>query len=173
MVSLLLKIRQSTSMKTLFLLPILLLSLISCSNETADSVISCSNETADSIAKSADSLIKRDNLYYKKFSDTPFTGIHLKRFQNGNTSVEQNYKDGTPDGEFFVYLPNGQLDEKGCFKNRKKEGEWVKYWDTGDLNERGYYKNGKKEGKWVWFNGDGSLDPVDSGIYKNGKKISD
>ena len=38
---------------------------------------------------------------------------------------------------------------------------------------KGNYKNDKKEGSWVIYKYDGSVDKVNSGTYKDGKKISD
>ena len=124
-------------MKTLFLLPILLLSLISCSSET------------DSVVEQTDSVVEREGLYYKKFSDTPFTG------------------------KFIKYRVNGQLWRKGSYKNGKREGEWVFYHDNGQLWSKGSYKNGELEGEWVDYRKDGTVNRYLSGTFKNGKKISD
>ena len=75
-------------MKKLFLLPILLLSLISTP---------CLSETMSD-------LVERDGLYYKKFTETPFTG----EITGG---VQGNYKNGKKEGEWVHYHDNGQLEE--------------------------------------------------------------
>ena len=72
-------------------------------------------------------LIEFDGLYYKKFTDTPFTGKVI----------------------------GGWL--QGSFKNGKREGKVVAYYDNGQLEYKGEYKNGEKEGEWVWYNKDGTL----------------
>ena len=122
-------------MKTLFLLPILLLSLISCSSET-------------------DSVVERDGLYYEKFSDTPFTG-KLTRYSNDGQLLEKgSFKNGVREGEYVFYwsregwngpVPTG-LGRKGRYKNGKEEGEWVYYNEDGTVISRwtGTYKYGGK-----------------------------
>ena len=118
---------QTMEMKTLFLLPILLLSLLSSSCWGVDYY----------------SLKERGGVYYKKFSDIPFTGK----------------VSGT--------LANGEM------KDGKKEGAWVLYHPNGQLSYKGSYKNGKEEGEWVSYDGRGTVNPRWTGTFKNGKKISD
>ena len=140
-------------MKTLFLLPILLLSLISCSSET-------------------DSVVERDGLYYKKFSDTPFTGKFIKYRENGELDLKGNYQNGKKEGEWVSCHENGQLWGKGRFKNGELEGAWIGYHENGQLWNKGSYKDGEEEGEWVSYNEDGTVDEEWTGTFKNGKKIS-
>ena len=88
-------------MKKLFLLPLLLLSLISTP---------CLSETMGD-------LVKRDGIYYKKFTETPFTGKVTGRFQG-------RLENGKKEGEWVKYH-NTKIFSKGSYKNGKKEGEWV------------------------------------------------
>ena len=54
-------------------------------------------------------LIKRDGLWYEKFTNEPFTG--------NSTGLKQGkVKDGKKDGERLKYYDNGQLKEKGKYK---------------------------------------------------------
>ena len=62
---------------------------------------------------------------------------------------------------------------QGTFKDGKLDGPWVRYHDNGQLWDKGDYKNGKREGTWVYYNRDGSKNTDNSGIYRNGKKVSD
>ena len=107
-------------METKFLLPILLLSLISTP---------CLSETMGD-------LVKRDGIYYKEFTEIPFTG-------EITGEVQGNYKNGKKEGEWVSYDDNGQLSGKGSFKNGKRDGEWFYYHDK-QLWSKGSYKNGKK-----------------------------
>ena len=60
-------------------------------------------------------LVERDGIYYKKFSDIPFTGkIESRKIGTGN------------------------------YKNGKREGSWVMYYDDGRIMDKSYYKDGKK-----------------------------
>jgi antitoxin component YwqK of YwqJK toxin-antitoxin module len=132
-------------MKTLFLLPILLLSLLSTSCWGVD----------------WDDLKKRDDIYYKKFSDTPFTGKVSGKGQG-------KMKDGRKEGAWVQYYSDGQLDQKGSYKNGKREGEWVGYHENGQLMTKGSRENGKMEGEWISYHKNGGLSKV--GSYKNGKE---
>ena len=86
-----------------------------------------------------ENLVKRDGLYYKKFSDVPFTG-KVTGQRNGS------FKDGKKVGPWVYYYSNGQLMAKGTYKNGKREGPWVMYSQDGTVIEKltGTYKNGVK-----------------------------
>ena len=61
-------------------------------------------------------LIKRDGLWYEKFTDEPFTG--------NSTGLKQGkVKEGKKDGEWLYYSVNGQLYLKNTYKYGKKDGE--------------------------------------------------
>ena len=164
-------------MKKLFLLPILLLSLISCSKETTDS------------------LVERDGLSYKEFSEKPFTGVYKKYHENGQLLAKFRYENGKPLGKFVAYHENGSLAQKGVFNKEGKPVELSTYWDhggleaqisssngvaqhtwfyyNGQLQRKGSYKNDKREGEWSYYNADGTINEDKTGTYKSGKKISD
>ena len=110
-----------------------------------------------------DDLAEREGLFYKKFTDVPFTGK-----TTGQT--QETYKDGVIDGPCEYYFASGQLGEKGTYANGKKEGPWVSYHDNGQLSWKGEYKNGKKEGPWESYNDDGQSDEF-TGTYKNDVKV--
>ena len=108
-------------------------------------------------------LVKRDGLYYEKFSNDPFTGKVTGRMQG-------NYKDGKREGEHLGYFENGQLSYKGNYKDGKKEGEHLYYYESiGQLWSKINYKDGKYEGKQLWYSMDGKLEATY--IYKDGKVI--
>ena len=89
-------------MKKLFLLPILFLSIIS---------YPCLSETMGD-------LVEREGIYYKEFTETPFTG-------EITGEVQGNYKSGKKEGEWVRYDANGQLSWKGRIKKGKRDGERV------------------------------------------------
>ncbi|MDB9800260.1 toxin-antitoxin system YwqK family antitoxin [Alphaproteobacteria bacterium] len=84
-------------------------------------------------------LVKRDGVYYKKFSDVPFTGKVTGQEQG-------SIKNGKKDGSWIEYWDNGQLKLKGNWKNVMSEGSWVSYKRNGTVSKEltGTYKNGKK-----------------------------
>ena len=90
-----------------------------------------------------DDLVERGGVFYKKFTDIPFTG------ELDEKTIRGSFKDG------------------------REEGSWVMYWDNGKLMSKGEYKNGRQEGLWKHFKKDGSVWKDHTGIYKNGVKVSD
>ena len=115
-------------MKTLIksaLLLLLVMSLTGCGDDVS--------------SISSDDLVYRDGVYYKKFSDVPFSG-KVTGLRNGSI------KNGKFDGEWVGYYDNGQLRYKGNYKNGKREGAWVYYLTDGNLMKdfSGIYKNGVK-----------------------------
>ena len=82
-------------------------------------------------------LIKRDGLWYDKFTNEPFTG--------NSTGLKQGkVKDGKKDGEWFYYLENGQLHLKNTYKDGKLHGERLKYYDNGKLYRKEITKTVKE-----------------------------
>ena len=135
-----------------------------------------------------DDLVEREGLYYRKFTDIPFTGKirgqPQKTFKNGvlddpdtllpesdrlpNKSNQKNENNGNL---WIEYHENGQLKSKGNLKNGMLEGAWVGYHENGQLSIKGKYKNGKREGPWVNYSKDGSVHEKYTGFYKGGVKV--
>ena len=90
-----------------------------------------------------DDLVYRDGVYYKKFSEVPFTG-RVTGLRNGLM------KNGKEDGEWVINHENGKLSDKGNYKNGKRDGAWVGYYTDGTLDKEvtGTYKNGVKITPW-------------------------
>ena len=107
-------------------------------------------------------LVKTDGLYYKKFTDVPFSG-KVTGLQQGR------FKNGVMEGPWVSYHENGQLLSEGAFKNGKTEGPWVFYYDNGQLEMKGDFKNGEREGLWIDYYDNGQLNK--KGNYKNGVKV--
>ena len=139
-------------------------------------------------------LVKRDGLYYKKFTEVPFTGeinskitypiegkekgklikgikegYWVKYYGNGQLWEKGNYKNGKENGTWVMHhFPNGEFWNKGEYKNGKREGFWVQYYANGQLDYKVNYKNGKQEGSYIQYWNSGEL--REKGNYKNGKK---
>ena len=90
-----------------------------------------------------DDLIKRDGLYYEKFTDVPFTGEVSEYNENGQLTEKGNFKDGKLEGEYLSYFADGKLYIKGNYKDGKEEGEWLIYYVGGELYKNEIYKDGK------------------------------
>ena len=77
-----------------------------------------------------DDLVKRDGLYFKKFTDVPFTG-------NLTGKTQGAFRNGKKEGTWFVFYNNGQLSYKGTYKDGEEEGSWVYYSSNGSVLNRG------------------------------------
>ena len=95
---------------------------------------------------SIDYLVMRKGLYYKTFTDTPFTGEVL-----GSTSGK--IKNGVKDGKWLIYWGNGQLYLKKHYKDGKINGLFEVYYYGGQLKEKRTYKDGIKDGPYEWLFG--------------------
>jgi hypothetical protein len=110
-----------------------------------------------------DDLVKRDGIYYKKFTDVPFTGKA--------TGEEQgSVRNGKRIGPWIGYS-EGKLQYKGTYKDSKRGGHWVVYYENGQLAFKGTYKDGNWDGPWVTYNKDGTVNKKNTGTYKNNVKI--
>ena len=149
------------------------------------------------IGATLDHLVRRDGLYYKKFTNVPFSGLI-----RGQQQIK--FRKGKLHGPLTVYYRNGQLKCNGFLttettikdiKENKsticypgitdlQQGDWVYYHENGQLQSKGTYKDGKRDGSWVFYRENGGEDLTGatstkyyvhegSGTYKDGKKISD
>ena len=112
---------------------------------------------------SKDDLVWRDLLFYKKFTDVPFTGKVTGQWSG-------TIKNGKKEGIWTAYHENGQLFVKGTYKDGKSEGIWKYYRDDGQVWHQRKYKDGKKEGCWEYFFKDGSNY---TSLFKNDKRQGD
>ena len=85
-----------------------------------------------------DDLVERNDTYYKKFSNVPFTG-DISGMESGSI------RKGKKSGEWLSYHENGQLFLMQYYKDGKKEGKWYFYDENGVISEIIKYKNGVKK----------------------------
>ena len=138
-----------------------------------------------------DDLVERDGLYYKKFTDVPFTGevtgptssflefgslkgLFLQYWENGQLGQKSSFKNGKREGPFVHYYDNGKILRKGTYKAGERVGPYLRYHENGQLAEKGTYKNGKREGPWVDYGEDGekTVGRLFSGTYVDGERVS-
>lgn len=140
-------------------------------------------------SETMDDLVKRNGVYYKKFSNIPFSGtvksivdrkwefthLFLKEKRLIKGKIEKGMKVGLwetyiAESEHTKSMGNeevGQLVESGNYKNGNKDGIWLIYSGTF-LSQKIPYKNGKKEGKGLGYYEDGNLKYELN--FKNNKK---
>ena len=161
-------------MKNLFIILLVLMSLVSFS----------------SWGETMDDLVQREGVYYKKFSDVPFTGkttgekqgsfmnglregLWISYYTTGELDSKGNYKNGKRTGLWVLYHRNGQLWYKGKYKNGEYEGSWLSYYNDGQVMQKGEFHSNKREGLWVTYHGNGQLNGKlqSKGDYKNGNRV--
>ncbi len=133
-------------------------------------------------------LIERDGLYYKKFSEEPFSGTVCCEWRgkivkgnregkwthwddNGQLFSRINYKNGEWNGLFETYYRNGQLWGRKNFKNDEIDGLSKSYYENGQLEWKRYFKNGKPDGLWEDYYENGQLKR--RGYNTDGKKVGE
>jgi len=112
-------------------------------------------------------LVERKEVYFKKFSEVPFTGKVTWKEEQGS------FNNGKKEGSWVTYNSTGQLSKKESYVDGKKESPTVRYRKNGEILSIGNYKNGKKEGAWFDYKEDGAVNKDRTGTYKNGKKVSE
>ena len=93
-------------------------------------------------------LNKRDWVYYKVNSETPYTGNIIKHYDNGQKAMKGYLKNGVFHGRFIAWHENGQKKQDFNYKDGELHG----------INTQ-WHKNGQKEyeqtgedGTWVkWY----------------------
>lgn len=138
-------------------------------------------------------LVERDGLYFKKFSDIPYTGqysgpleletgsfvdgkphgLWVSYYLNGQLKNKGEYQDGKRSGHWVFRHETGELMFEGGFKEGVKEGFWKIFTEEGQLFREGEYKDGKEEGFWITYTKNGKTYPPTTGIYSQGVKVSD
>lgn len=93
-----------------------------------------------------DDLMERNGLYFKKFTNVPFSG-----------SVVQNCPKGKPKDIF-------QEGFSGKIVNGLREDYWIITFCLSSSIQRGNFLRGKREGLWEFYYGDGQLERI--GYFK-------
>ena len=104
----------------------------------------------------------RDNTYYKKFSNTPFSGeIHGKE--------RGKFKDGKRVGTWEYYDDDGIFLGFDTYKMGIQHGP-SKGYKNGKLSSEANWKWGFPDGLQVWYNYDGTVE--EEVCYENKKRVN-
>ena len=80
---------------------------------------------------------------------------------------------GMKQGLWTMWHENGQKMMEAGLEIGMAEGIFRMWYDNGQIREEGIYKNSEKNGICRGWHEDGTINAELSGIYKDGKKISD
>ena len=116
-----------------------------------------------------DEIVKRDDTFYRKFSNIPFSG-HIESYHpNGQLKIIGDLSDGKKVGNWIEYYLSGTKKSEGQFANGKKDGPCVYYFLNATIKEKQFFIDGHKDGLWEKFAVHGTVVQTES--YQNGKWI--
>ncbi len=116
-----------------------------------------------------DEIVKRDDTFYRKFSNIPFSG-HIESYHpNGQLKIVGALLDGKKVGNWIEYYLSGIKKSEGQFANGKKDGPWLYYFLNASIKEKQFFIDGHKDGLWEKFDVHGTIVQTES--YQNGKWI--
>jgi len=105
--------------------------------------------------KDFESLIKRDGLYYLKFTNEPYSGPVFNI--DGEEYNKGHIRDGKFDGVFTKYFHTGELREESIY--RDGEGiSYKSYWSNGQISESWLLKDRKLHGNLKSFYENGTIE---------------
>ena len=115
------------------------------------------NTSEKKVSIKIDEVVKRDDTFYKKFSNIPFSG-HIESYHpNGQLKIIGEFSEGKKIGEWVEYYMSGVKKSEGKFANGKKDGAWVYYFLNKNIKEKQLFINGNKDGLWEKFDVHGTL----------------
>ena len=74
----------------------------------------------------------RDDLSYKKGSETPYTGAAYTWYENGKMEFEANFVNGKIEGLATGWYPNGKMESETNYVNGKREGYSTTWHENGE-----------------------------------------
>lgn len=92
----------------------------------------------------ASRVVEREGLVYEIGVDTPFSGLVVDTFVDGQLEEQTSYKDGLKHGSEATWYNNGQLRSKCNYKNGEKDGMWIKFSKDGTVQLQKQYQDGKR-----------------------------
>lgn len=141
------------------------------SNEIqVEKILPKAGETSEKkVSIQMDEIVKRDDTFYRKFSNIPFSG-HIESYHpNGQLKIIGDLSDGKKVGNWIEYYLSGIKKSEGQFANGKKDGPWVYYFLNANIKEKQFFIDGHKDGLWEKFDVHGTVVQTES--YQNGKWI--
>lgn len=82
---------------------------------------------------------RKDTVYYQ---DSLFTGIAIKKAENGQIIAEEHYENGIANGLWKEWYKTGKRKFEGRFSKGKNEGEWIQWYEDGKIQRKLTFENG-------------------------------
>jgi len=117
-----------------------------------------------------DDIEYREDIYYVKGSDTPYTGKSYRLHPNGQKELEENFKDGKRDGLFVGWYENGQKRSEGNYKDGEQYGLYPTWHENGEKRSEVNIKDGLYDGLLTGWHDNGQK--AHESNWKDGKIVS-
>jgi len=172
-------------MRTLFLLPAIMLcffALSNCAGDQEEQIPIEKIEMTDDFGNlevfaRRKSNYAREGLYTKKspqgaviehayFENDTLDGPRVLYYEQGDTQIVENYQKGVYIGSYRFYYPSGQLQQEGRYENNQMTGSWNQYFENGQLKETVRFENNQENGPFTEYYENGNLKA--EGEFKNG-----
>ncbi|PKP19254.1 MAG: hypothetical protein CVU05_11805 [Bacteroidetes bacterium HGW-Bacteroidetes-21] len=98
------------------------------------------------VSYSQDTITKSD---YKRigdlvyYNDSIFSGIAIKKAENGQIIVEEHFENGLAHGLWKEWYKTGEKKFEGAFVNGKNDGVWIQWFADGKIQRKLTFKNGQ------------------------------
>jgi antitoxin component YwqK of YwqJK toxin-antitoxin module len=92
-----------------------------------------------------------------QYQQQPFTGILFSLFSNSDTAIAQGYRNGQAHGAWRQYYEKGRVKQERFFEDGSKEGRFTAYWPNGQKQLDYHFKNNEYEGFCREWNAAGVL----------------
>jgi len=95
-------------------------------------------------------IIYKENIFFNKDTDIPYSGRVLTVYENGQKEWEVTYKDGKEDGLVTQWYENGKKQLEVTFKDGGPDGLWTLWYENGKKKEEKTFKDGEEIFKKEW-----------------------
>lgn len=95
---------------------------------------------AQDTIQTSDYLRKGDKVFY---NDSLYTGIAIKKADNGQVINEEHYENGIAHGTWREWYDTGEKKFIGAFKNGINDGVWTQWYRDGKVQRKLTFKNGQ------------------------------
>ncbi|HTA82305.1 MAG TPA: hypothetical protein VK783_05215 [Bacteroidia bacterium] len=84
-------------------------------------------------------------------------GMNVIKYDNGKVKMQGNSKNGSRDGEWKSFFPDGQLQSDEFFTAGKPDGKVTVYYENGKKMYEGENNNGELKGVWTYWDDKGKV----------------
>lgn len=155
------------------ILPILMLFIFSCKNETETPKEEVDKYVADSISKRQQKLVvdslKKKNPLLIMPPDSSYSGEYVDKYDNGITKFTGNFRFGKKHGQWMSFYPTGIAWSELHFDKGLREGPNITYFENGKIRYEGYYRKDVRDSIWLYYDSIGNL--AEKVLFKDDRMV--